>query len=81
MNRLPLLATVPNVASTGSLDVHAGVLHDEVRAAVALTDWRRVAKPPVTRQFRSGQGVGPDLSPGPGRRVVYGRPTAPPGTT
>ena len=77
MNRLPILATLPNVEAAGSLDVHAGVLHDEVRAAVALTDWRRVAKSPVTRKFRGAQGgVGPDMSPGPGRRVVYRRPSS-----
>ncbi len=45
MNRLPILATVPRV-SENELRVADGVLHDEVRAAVALTDWRLYAKPP-----------------------------------
>lgn len=48
MNRLPILATVPRV-SERELRVADGVLHDEVRAAVALTDWRLYAKPPRPR--------------------------------
>lgn len=45
MTRLPLLATVPKVRPA-QVAVAEGVLHDEVRAAVALTDWRTIAKPP-----------------------------------
>ena len=45
MNRHPVLATIPRV-SAKNVDVAEGVLHDEVRAAVALTDWRPYAKPP-----------------------------------
>lgn len=52
MNRLPILATVPRV-SERDLNVAEGVLHDEVRAAVALTDWRPYAKPPRRREDRS----------------------------
>lgn len=43
MNRLPILATVPRVGSD-DVQVAQGVLHDEVRAAVALTDWRTHAR-------------------------------------
>ncbi len=46
MNRLPILATVPEVSNRDSVNVAAGHLHDEVRAAVALADWRRIAKSP-----------------------------------
>lgn len=45
MNRLPILATVPRVGEA-DVNVADGVLHDEVRAAVALTDWRQYAKQP-----------------------------------
>ena len=48
MNGLPILATVPRV-SDRDLRVADGVLHDEVRAAVALTDWRPYARPPRPR--------------------------------
>ncbi len=48
MNRLPVLATVPRV-SDREMNVAEGVLHDEVRAAVALTDWRLYAKAPRRR--------------------------------
>ena len=48
MNRLPVLATVPRV-SDREINVSEGVLHDEVRAAVALTDWRLYAKAPRRR--------------------------------
>ncbi|MCC6909113.1 MAG: dethiobiotin synthase [Phycisphaerales bacterium] len=48
MNRLPVLATVPRV-SEREMNVAEGVLHDEVRAAVALTDWRLYAKAPRRR--------------------------------
>jgi dethiobiotin synthetase len=48
MNRTPILATVPLVDES-AVAVADGVLHDEVRAAVALTDWRSVAKAPKTK--------------------------------
>lgn len=76
MNRAAILATVPRVKDAAKVDVAGGRLHDEVRAAMALTDWRRVARSPqpvigVGDRGGIGGGVGPDLSPGPGKKVTF----------
>jgi len=73
MNRTAILATVPIVRDRDKVDVASGRLHDEVRAAMALTDWRRIAKKPrpVINGDSAVSGVGPDLSPGPGRKVTF----------
>ncbi len=69
MNHLPVLSTVPNVSSGEGVGLEAGVLHDEVRAAVALTDWRKVAsRPKPVAQFQYTQN---DTQ---GRYVTYVKP-------
>jgi len=68
MNRAAILATVPEVDHPSKVDVAGGRLHDEVRAAVALTDWRRVAKSPrpvfghPAGENAPGAGAGADVA-------------------
>ncbi|MBL1216784.1 MAG: dethiobiotin synthase [Planctomycetes bacterium] len=56
---LPVLATIPRVAE-GQAEVSAGRLHDDIRAAIVMTDWRHVVRrpTPVTQQTSPGSGPG-----------------------
>lgn len=74
MNRTAILATVPKIRDRTKVDVAGGRLHDEVRAAMALTDWRSIAKKPqpvIGGEDAGTHGLGPDLSPGPGQKVTF----------
>lgn len=65
MNQVPVLATVPRV-DPPEVDVAAGIMHDDVRIAVALGNWSRVARPPRP----------PQATP-PGQYVTYTNPPKP----
>lgn len=56
---LPVLATIPRVPE-GQAEVSEGRLHDDIRAAIVMTDWRRVvSRPaPVTQPTSPGTGAG-----------------------
>lgn len=65
MTQVPILATVPNV-DPPEVDVAAGRMHDDVRIAVALGNWARVARPPRPPQPTT-----------PGQYVTYTNPPQP----
>lgn len=46
MNVLPVLATVPRIKDSEEVCVSSGKLHDDIRTAVMLADWRRIIQPP-----------------------------------
>ena len=71
MNRAAILATVPRVKDAAQVDVSGGRLHNEVRAAVALADWRRIAKRARPEIGGSDGGNGTDSWSGPGRKITF----------
>jgi len=46
MNQVPTLATIPRMPAD-QVSISSGRLHDDIRAAVVLADWRRVVQPPA----------------------------------